>query len=143
MGRRGHDVAAYRSCLEELGMADLPAATERRQAPLRAAGQSLGPERTRAAAKRGQDMTLATAAELAIMLTGTDTGESRPDLGRLTAGERELVALVAKGCTDAEIAEQLHLSVRTTRSRVDQIRKKAGCPRRADLIRLALQAGLV
>jgi DNA-binding CsgD family transcriptional regulator len=38
---------------------------------------------------------------------------------------------------------QLHLSVRTIRSRVDQIRKKAGCPRRADLIRLALQAGLV
>jgi metal-responsive CopG/Arc/MetJ family transcriptional regulator len=29
------------------------------------------------------------------------------------------------------------------RSRVDQIRKKAGCPRRADLIRPALQAGLV
>jgi DNA-binding CsgD family transcriptional regulator len=26
---------------------------------------------------------------------------------------------------------------------VDRIRTKAGCPRRADLIRLALQAGLV
>jgi len=33
--------------------------------------------------------------------------------------------------------------VRTVRSRVDRIRAKAGCPRRADLIRLALQAGLV
>jgi serine/threonine protein kinase len=49
----------------------------------------------------------------------------------------------SQGHTDAEIAEQPHLSVRTVRSRVDQVRKKAACPRRADLIRLALQAGLV
>jgi DNA-binding CsgD family transcriptional regulator len=119
----------------------------RREGPLpparAAAERSLGPERTRAAEERGQDMTLATAAELAVLLTGTDTGESRPDLGQLTAGDRDLVALVARGHTDAEIAEQLHLDVRTVRSRVDQIREKAGCPRRADLSRLALQAGLV
>ena len=135
--------AAYLASLERLGMADLPATAERRQEPLRAAERSLGPERTRAAEKRGQDMTLATAAELAILLTGMDIGESRPDLGRLTAEERELVVGVAKGHTDAEIAELLHLDVRTVRSRVDQIREEVGCPRRADLIRLTLQAGLV
>jgi DNA-binding CsgD family transcriptional regulator len=90
-------------------------------------------------------MTLATAAELAILLAGTDAQapEAVPDLGKLSAKERELVTLVAQGRTDAEIAGQLHLSVRTVHSRVDRIRAKAGCPRRADLIRLALQAGLV
>jgi DNA-binding NarL/FixJ family response regulator len=95
-------------------------------------------------------MTLATAAELAILLAdaraddGADAqAPATPDLGQLNARERELVTLVAQGRTDAEIAGQLHLSVRTVRSRVDRIRTKAGCPRRADLIRLALQAGLV
>jgi DNA-binding NarL/FixJ family response regulator len=137
--------AAYLASLDELGMTDLPAAAERRQEPLRAAEQSLGPKRTRAAEKRGQDMTLATSAELAVLLTGTDSAAqpAQPNLGQLSAKEQELVVLVAQGRTDAEIAEQLRLSVRTVRSRVNRFRVKAGCPRRADLIRLALQAGLV
>ena len=137
--------AAFVTCLKEIGMSDLPAAEERRREPLRAAQQALGPDRTGAAEKRGREMTLATAAELAILLAGTDAHapEVVPDLGKLSAKERELVTLVAQGRTDAEIAGQLHLSVRTVHSRVDRIRAKAGCPRRADLIRLALQAGLV
>jgi len=137
--------AAFVTCLKEIGMSDLPAAEERRREPLRAAQQALGPDRTGAAEKRGREMTLATAAELAILLAGTDAHapEVAPDLGKLSAKERELVILVAQGRSDADIAGQLHLSVRTVRSRVDHIRAKAGCPRRADLIRLALQAGLV
>jgi DNA-binding NarL/FixJ family response regulator len=131
-------------------MTDLPAAQERRREPLHRAEQALGPDRTRAAEQRGQEMTLATAAELAILLADAHADDganaqapAAPDLGQLNARERELVTLVAQGRTDAEIAGQLHLSVRTVRSRVDRIRTKAGCPRRADLIRLALQAGLV
>jgi DNA-binding CsgD family transcriptional regulator len=136
---------AFVTCLKEIGMSDLPAAEERRREPLHAAQQALGPDRTGAAEKRGREMTLATAAELAILLAGTDAHapEVVPDLGKLSAKERELVILVAQGRSDADIAGQLHLSVRTVRSRVDHIRAKAGCPRRADLIRLALQAGLV
>ncbi|MGH3259578.1 MAG: hypothetical protein ACRDOU_29955 [Streptosporangiaceae bacterium] len=41
------------------------------------------------------------------------------------------------------IAEQVHLSAGTVRSRLDRIRAKTGCSRRADLVRFALQAGLV
>jgi predicted ATPase/DNA-binding CsgD family transcriptional regulator len=144
--------AAFVACLKEIGMTDLPAAQERRREPLRRAEQALGSDQTRAAERRGREMTLATAAELAILLAGVDVGAgdgadaeapAALDLGRLNAKERELVTLVAQGRTDAEIGAQLHLSVRTVRSRVDRIRTKAGCPRRADLIRLALQAGLV
>jgi DNA-binding CsgD family transcriptional regulator len=51
--------------------------------------------------------------------------------------------LVAQGRTNAEIAGRLDLSVSTVRHRLDRIRDKAGCPRRADLVRLALQAGLI
>ncbi len=137
--------AAFIACLKEIGMSDLPAAEERRREPLRRAEQALGSDRAGAAEQRGREMTLATAAELAILLAGTDAQapEVVPHLGQLNARERELVILVAQGRTDAEIAGQLHLSVRTVRSRVDRVRAKAGCPRRADLIRLALQAGLV
>jgi DNA-binding CsgD family transcriptional regulator len=54
-----------------------------------------------------------------------------------------LVTLVAQGRTDAQIAAQLYISVSTVRSHLDRIRDKSGCCRRADLTRLALQAGLV
>jgi DNA-binding NarL/FixJ family response regulator len=137
--------AAHIAALKELGMTDLPAAASRREEPLRTAHEALGPDRTRAAEKRGQEMTLATAAELAILLTGADSGSPRvaPGLDKLSLRERGLVVLVAQGRTNAEIAGQLHLSEGTLRSRLDQIRDKAGCSRRTDLIGLALQAGLV
>jgi len=64
-----------------------------------------------------------------------------PEPGALTARERELVALVAQGHTDAQIAAQLFISIRTVRTHLDRIRDKTGCRRRADLTRLALSAG--
>jgi predicted ATPase len=57
--------------------------------------------------------------------------------------ERELVTLVTQGRTDAQIAAQLYITVRTVGSHLDRIRDKTGCRRRADLTRLALSAGLV
>ena len=57
----------------------------------------------------------------------------------LTAREREVLSLVAQGETDAEIAEQLHISARTVHSHLDRIRDKTGKRRRADLTRLALE----
>ena len=61
----------------------------------------------------------------------------------LSSREQELVGLVAQGCTDAQIAVRLYISVRTVRSHLDRIRDKTGCRRRADLTRLALSKGLV
>jgi len=66
-----------------------------------------------------------------------------PGLAWLSARERQLVTLVAQGLTDAQIAAQLYISIRTVRSHLDRIRDKSGCRRRADLTRLALQAGLL
>jgi len=65
-----------------------------------------------------------------------------PGLAQLSTRERQLVTLVAQGHTDVQIAGQLFISVRTVRSHLDRIRDKTGCRRRADLTRLALQAGL-
>jgi DNA-binding CsgD family transcriptional regulator len=91
-------------------------------------------------------MTLDTAAEYALVLTITphqEAVQAPPELARLSAREQELITLVARGSTDAQIAAKLYISVSTVRSHLDRIRDKTSCRRHADLTRLALQAGLV
>jgi predicted ATPase/DNA-binding CsgD family transcriptional regulator len=111
---------------------------------LRQARQALGPDRAWAAEERGAAMSLATAAEYALMLTDPGPPQSAAaSPGQLSARERELVILVARGRTNAQIAKELHISVRTVGSHLDRIRDKTGCRRRADLTRLALSAHLV
>jgi predicted ATPase/DNA-binding CsgD family transcriptional regulator len=124
---------------------DLPEGWFQRQEPLREARQALGPAEARAAEERGQAMGLATAAEYVLMLTaaGPQPPTVAPGAEGLSPRERELVTLVARGHTDAQIAGQLYISVRTVSSHLDRIRDKTGCRRRADLTRLALNAGLV
>jgi predicted ATPase/DNA-binding CsgD family transcriptional regulator len=120
----------------------------RREELLGKAAWALGPDRLRAAQERGAAMTLETAAEFLLLLTETDLQvPALPDvpagLRELSAREQELVTLVARGHTDAQIAGQLYISVSTVRSHLDRIRDKTSCRRRADLTRLALQASLV
>jgi len=95
------------------------------------------------AEERGAVMSLATAAEYALLLVAPDSAVVAPGAGNLSARERELVTLVAQGRTNAQIAAQLYISVHTVSSHLDRIRDKTSCRRRADLTRLALSAGLV
>jgi DNA-binding NarL/FixJ family response regulator len=88
-------------------------------------------------------MSLDVAAEYALMLTDPGPPRSAPGPGTLSARERELLTPVARGRTNAPIAAELHISVRTVSSHLDRIRDKTGCHRRADLTRLALTARLV
>ena len=137
--------AAYDRLLQQGGFAIGDANTGRREGALRQARLALGPDQARTAEQRGAAMSMTAAAEYVLMLT---TPESVPPLpptgpGRLSARERELVTLVAQGRTDADIAGQLYISIRTVRSHLDRIRDKTGCRRRADLTRLALSEGLV
>ncbi len=148
IGRRAEALtvwAAYAAFSRHEGFADDPWARLREQ-PLREVQQALGPVRARAAEERGAAMSLATAAEYALMLTApgpqAETAAA-PGEGRLSVRELELVTLVAQGCTDAQIAAQLYISIRTVHSHLDRIRDKTGCRRRADLTRLALSTGLV
>jgi non-specific serine/threonine protein kinase len=100
---------------------------------------------SRAAELRGGSLRLPQAVELAyswIREPATSSPELSPASGRLSAREQEVVSLVAEGLTDAQIAEKLFLSIRTVRSHLDRIRDKTGYRRRADLTRLALEAGL-
>jgi predicted ATPase/DNA-binding CsgD family transcriptional regulator len=116
-----------------------------RDASLGKARQVLGADRARAAQERGAGMSLVTIAEYALMLTAPapQAAAAAHGGGKLSARERELVTLVAQGRTNAQIAAQLYISVRTVGSHLDRIRDKTGCRRRADLTRLALTEGLV
>jgi predicted ATPase/DNA-binding CsgD family transcriptional regulator len=122
---------------------DLPWFETRWKEQLRQARQALEPGQARAAEDHGAAMSLATAAEYALMLTNPGPPRSAPGPGTLSARERELVRLVAQGRTNAQIAAQLYISVRTVTSHLDRVRDKTGCRRRADLTRLALSEGLV
>ena len=88
-------------------------------------------------------MSLDIAVEYALMLTAPEPSPAATRPGKLSAREQELVTLVAQGRTNAQIAAELYISVRTVSSHLDRIRDKTGCRRRADLTRLALTTGLV
>ena len=90
-------------------------------------------------------MTMSLAAEYAALLVAREVPDIAEPPGRqsLSTREKELVTLVAQGHTNAQIAKQLYISVRTVGSHLDRIRDKTGCRRRTDLTRLALQTGLV
>jgi DNA-binding CsgD family transcriptional regulator len=90
-------------------------------------------------------MTVGLAAEFATMLavSAVPHQPGPKPITPLTRREIELIALVADGRTDREIADELHISQRTVSSHLDRIRDKTGCRRRADLTRLALLSGLV
>jgi predicted ATPase/DNA-binding CsgD family transcriptional regulator len=142
-------VWAADAALRQDGGITLPAPeAQRREEPLRQAREALGVDRARAAQTRGEVMTMSLAADYAALLIASEVHATAEDSGSqpaqpLSTRERELVTLVAQGRTNAEIAKQLYISVRTVGSHLDRIRDKTGCRRRADLTRLALQAGLV
>ena len=168
-GRPAEAITAWAAVAALHGPGPLPQESRNRaeRAELqRNARALLGPGGTRAAEERGAAMSLGTAAEYALLLaaapppaelptgppTESPTGPPPPPpdkpppapaLPRLSPRERELITLVAQGRTDAQIAAQLYITVRTVTSHLDRVRDKTGCRRRADLTRMALGAGLV
>ena len=64
-------------------------------------------------------------------------------LGRLTPREREVCTLLAYGHTNAEIAEKLFISDRTVETHRTHIQEKLGLKSRAELVRFALDNGLL
>jgi len=80
------------------------------------------------------------ASTVTVPAPGQATAEG--SAGPLSHREREIVALLAGGATDAQIAERLFLSINTVRSHLERIRDKTGARRRAELVRYAIQADI-
>ena len=69
--------------------------------------------------------------------------DDRPDRDLLSERETEVLRLIALGHTNGEIASQLFLSVRTVESHRAHIQQKLGLSTRAELVRYALDSGLI
>jgi two-component system response regulator NreC len=61
----------------------------------------------------------------------------------LTPRELEILKLIALGHTNTEIAQQLFLSTRTVETHRARVQQKTRCSTRAELVRYALEHGLV
>jgi len=107
---------------------------------------------------RGYVLKEAADAELVQAVRSAAAGDTylQPALGaRLAAGadarqadelsdrERDVLRLIALGYTNAEVAEQLYISIRTVESHRAHIQQKLRLSSRAELVRYALERGLV
>jgi predicted ATPase/DNA-binding CsgD family transcriptional regulator len=96
-----------------------------------------------AADRPGRTLSQADAIALPAAGAESDPGTAPAgSVGSLSKRERDIVALLAGGATDSQIAERLFLSVNTVRSHLERIRDKTGARRRADMVRYAIQAGI-
>jgi two-component system response regulator NreC len=76
-------------------------------------------------------------------LRRVEAGEERDSYAALTPREREILKLLAEGYTSPEIAELLHLSVKTVSAHRQHIMEKLDLHRPAELIKYAIRKGLV
>jgi two-component system response regulator NreC len=76
-----------------------------------------------------------------LIASAPETPPGPPD--NLTEREVEVLRLVALGHTNAEISQQLYLSVRTVESHRAHIQEKSGRSTRAELVAYARESGLL
>lgn len=73
----------------------------------------------------------------------SEASPAAPALEALTDRQRQVLRLLGRGLTDAQIASELYLSIRTVHAHVRAIYRKLNVSHRSAATRLAVQNGLV
>jgi two-component system response regulator NreC len=79
----------------------------------------------------------------ALLDTVARPSKERPSAEQLTPRETEVLTSIAQGYTNRQIAERLHLSVRTVETHRANVRAKLHISSRAGLVRYAAEHGLL
>ena len=111
----------------------------RHDAVVAAIERALDPGLLEAAREDGRRLPLNATVEL---VSGTRPAPSADVPEGLTARETEVLALVADGCSDAEVAERLVVSLRTVHAHLRSIYRKLDVHSRSAATRYALEHGL-
>ncbi|HEX6233367.1 MAG TPA: response regulator transcription factor, partial [Jiangellaceae bacterium] len=100
----------------------------------------------RAAAHGGTVISPVTTRRLVDHLVAARLSRERPvpnALEVLTEREREVLALVARGCSNREISARLHIAELTAKTHVSRLLTKLGLDSRVQAAALAYETGLV
>ena len=81
--------------------------------------------------------------EIAEELAFSSVRTSWHPLKDLSSRDLEVLRLLAKGCTLPQIADTVGISYKTAANNCSQIKAKLGATTTADLVRLAMQSGLI
>lgn len=97
----------------------------------------------RAVARGRMVLDLGNAATIESIFSPDDARRGRTPVERLSEREREVLRQVALGYTNRQIADEIGLSVKTIESYRARLMKKLSLRERADLVRVAIELGLV
>jgi DNA-binding NarL/FixJ family response regulator len=96
------------------------------------------------AVARGEELLApALTRQLIEQFVATPQPRTSPDLARLSEREREVLRLIARGQSNAEIAAHLTLGLETVKTHVSRILEKLGVRDRVQAVVFAYESGLV
>ena len=81
--------------------------------------------------------------ELAVSDAVRSAYEARKSERGLTGREKEILVLVSKGCSNAEIGDILHLSPNTVKNHLKNLFEALGAADRAEAVAIGLRRGLI
>ena len=83
------------------------------------------------------------AGELAVSDAVRSAYEARKSERGLTGREKEILVLVSKGCSNAEIGDILHLSPNTVKNHLKNLFEALGAADRAEAVAIGIRRGLI